>query len=149
MTGWRLGYAAVPEQLVDPLTRLIVNSTSCVPPFVQLAGVSALLGPQDAVDAMVAEFRARRDFLVPALNGIPGISCVEPLGAFYAFPNIGSLPVSADEFADRLLGEAGVALLSGSAFGSHAPGHVRISYAASLESLERAVERIAGFVASL
>ncbi len=149
MTGWRLGYAAVPEQLVDPLTRLIVNSTSCVPPFVQLAGVAALLGPQDAVDAMVAEFRARRDFLVPALNGIPGVSCVEPLGAFYAFPNIGSLPLSADEFADRLLGEAGVALLSGSAFGSHAPGHVRISYAASLESLERAVERIAGFVASL
>jgi aspartate/methionine/tyrosine aminotransferase len=149
MTGWRLGYAAVPEQLVDPLTRLIVNSTSCVPPFVQLAGVSALLGPQDAVDAMVAEFRARRDFLVPALNEIPGISCVEPPGAFYAFPNIGSLPLSADEFADRLLGEAGVALLSGSAFGSHAPGHVRISYAASLASLERAVERIAGFVASL
>lgn len=149
MTGWRLGYAAVPEQLVDPLTRLIVNSTSCVPPFVQLAGVAALLGPQDAVDAMVAEFRSRRDFLVPALNGIPGISCVEPLGAFYAFPNIGSLPLSADEFADRLLGEAGVALLSGSAFGSHAAGHVRISYAASLESLERAVERIAGFVASL
>jgi len=149
MTGWRLGYAAVPEQLVDPLTRLIVNSTSCVPPFVQLAGVAALLGPQDAVDAMVAEFRARRDFLVPALNAIPGVSCVEPLGAFYAFPNIGSLPLSADEFADRLLGEAGVALLSGSAFGSHAPGHVRISYAASLESLERAVERIAGFVASL
>ena len=149
MTGWRLGYAAVPEPLADPLSRLIVNSTSCVPPFVQLAGVSALAGPQDAVDAMVAEFRGRRDFLVPALNGIPGISCIEPQGAFYAFPNVGALPLSADAFADRLLGEAGVALLSGSAFGSHAAGHVRISYASSLDSLERAVERIARFVATL
>ena len=149
MTGWRLGYAAVPEPLVDPLVRLIVNSTSCVPPFAQLAGVAALEGPQDAVDEMVREFRARRDYLVPALNGIPGISCVEPRGAFYAFPNVGALPLSADEFADRLLGEAGVALLAGSAFGSHAEGHVRISYAASLESLERAVERIARFTGSL
>lgn len=149
MTGWRLGYAAVPEQLLDPLTRLIVNSTSCVPPFVQLAGVSALSGPQDGVDAMVREFRVRRDTLLPALNAIPGISCVEPLGAFYAFPNVSALPLSADDFADRLLDEAGVALLSGSAFGSHAPGHVRISYAASLESLEQAVERISAFVGSL
>ncbi len=149
MTGWRLGYAAVPEQLLDPLTRLIVNSTSCVPPFVQLAGVAALAGPQDAVDAMVREFRVRRDTLLPALNAIPGISCVEPLGAFYAFPNVSALPLSADDFADRLLDEAGVALLSGSAFGSHAPGHVRISYAASLESLEQAVERISAFVGSL
>jgi aspartate aminotransferase len=149
MTGWRLGYAAVPEPLADPLARLIVNSTSCVPPFVQLAGVAALAGPQDAVDAMVREFRARRDVLVPALNGIPGVSCIEPQGAFYAFPNVGALPLSADDFADRLLDEAGVALLSGSAFGRHAAGHVRISYAASLDSLERAVERIARFVAAL
>ena len=86
---------------------------------------------------------------MPALNGIPGISCIEPQGAFYAFPNVGALPLSADEFADRLLDEAGVALLSGSAFGRHAAGHVRISYAASLDSLERAVERIARFVAAL
>jgi aspartate/methionine/tyrosine aminotransferase len=116
---------------------------------VQLAGVSALSGPQDGVDAMVREFRVRRDTLLPALNAIPGISCVEPLGAFYAFPNVSALPLSADDFADRLLDEAGVALLSGSAFGSHAPGHVRISYAASLESLEQAVERISAFVGSL
>ncbi|MGZ8687684.1 MAG: pyridoxal phosphate-dependent aminotransferase [Gaiellaceae bacterium] len=149
MTGWRLGYAAVPAPLVDPLARLIVNSTSCVPPFVQLAGVAALEGPQDAVDAMVAEFRRRRDVLVPALNAIDGISCVEPQGAFYAFPNVGALPLPADEFADRLLTEAGVALLAGSAFGEHAQQHVRISYAASLESIERAVERIAAFVESL
>ena len=109
MTGWRLGYAAVPAELVDPLTRLIVNSTSCVPPFAQLAGVAALEGPQDAVDEMVAEFRRRRDFLVPALNAIPGISCIEPGGAFYAFPNVSALPIDADELADRLLDEAGVA----------------------------------------
>ena len=113
-------------------TRLIVNSTSCVPPFVQLAGVAALEGPQDAVTAMVAEFRRRRDYLVPALNAIPGISCVEPGGAFYAFPNVSALPSTADEIAERLLDEAGVAVLAGSAFGARATDHLRISYASSL-----------------
>ena len=149
MTGWRLGYAAVPSELVDPLTRLIVNSTSCVPPFVQLAGVAALEGPQDAVGEMVAEFRRRRDFLVPALNKIPGVSCVEPGGAFYAFPNVSGLPIDADVLADRLLVEAGVALLAGSAFGIHATDHLRISYAASLETLEQAIGRIETFVTAL
>ena len=149
MTGWRLGYAAVPSDLVDPLTRLIVNSTSCVPPFVQLAGVAALEGPQDAVTGMVAEFRRRRDYLVPALNTIPGISCIEPGGAFYAFPNVSQLPLDADTVAERLLVEAGVALLAGSAFGIHATDHLRVSYASSLENLEHAVERIRAFVASL
>ena len=149
MTGWRLGYAAVPSDLVDPLTRLIVNSTSCVPPFVQLAGVAALEGSQDAVVEMVAEFRRRRDYLVPALNSIPGISCIEPGGAFYAFPNVSQLPVDADTLAERLLVEAGVALLAGSAFGAHAADHLRVSYASSLENLERAVERIRAFVATL
>jgi aspartate aminotransferase len=149
MTGWRLGYAAVPAELVDPLTRLIVNSTSCVPPFVQLAGVAALEGPQDAVDEMVAEFRRRRDFLVPALNTIPGVSCIEPGGAFYAFPSVSGLPIGANQLADRLLDEAGVALLPGSAFGTHAADHLRISYASSLENLERAIDRIDTFVAAL
>jgi aspartate/methionine/tyrosine aminotransferase len=149
MTGWRLGYAAVPVELVDPLTRLIVNSTSCVPPFVQMAGVAALEGPQDAVGKMVAEFRRRRDFLVPALNDIPGISCIEPGGAFYAFPNVSALPIDADVLADRLLAEAGVALLAGSAFGMHATDHVRLSYATSLETLEQAVSRIDSFVTAL
>ena len=149
MTGWRLGYAAVPADLVDPLTRLIVNSTSCVPPFVQLAGVAALEGSQDAVVAMVAEFRRRRDYLVPALNSIPGISCIEPGGAFYAFPNVSQLPLDADTLAERLLVEAGVALLAGSAFGVHATDHLRVSYASSLEKLEQAVERIRAFVGAL
>ncbi len=149
MTGWRLGYAAVPFELVDPLTRLIVNSTSCVPPFVQLAGVAALEGPQDAVEEMVAEFRRRRDFLVPALNAIPHISCIEPGGAFYAFPNVSEVPIDTDLLAHRLLEEAGVALLAGSAFGSHATDHLRISYASSLENLERALARVAAFTTSL
>jgi aspartate aminotransferase len=149
MTGWRLGYAAVPAELVDPLTRLIVNSTSCVPPFVQLAGVAALEGPQDAVSEMVAEFRRRRDYLVPALNAIPGVSCIEPGGAFYAFPNVSGVPIRADELAERLLDEAGVAVLSGSAFGTHAADHLRISYASSLENLEQAVNRIDAFVSAL
>ena len=149
MTGWRLGYAAVPAALVDPLTLLTVNSTSCVPPFVQLAGVAALEGPQDAVDEMLVELRRRRDYLVPALRAIPGMSCVEPSGAFYVFPSVQGLPVTADDFAERLLDEAGVAVLSGSAFGSHALDGIRISYATSLAELERAVERIARFAANL
>jgi aspartate aminotransferase len=149
MTGWRMGYAAVPEELVDPLVRLIVNSTSCVPPFAQLAGVAALEGPQDAVTSMVAEFRRRRDYLVPALNAIPGIRCIEPGGAFYAFPNVSELPLGADELADRLLDEAGVALLAGSSFGRHGVDHLRISYASSLANLEDAVARISAFVAAL
>jgi aspartate/methionine/tyrosine aminotransferase len=149
MTGWRMGYAAVPAELVDPLVRLIVNSTSCVPPFAQLAGVAALEGPQDAVTSMVAEFRRRRDYLVPALNGIPGVRCIEPGGAFYAFPNVSELPVDADDLADRLLDEAGVALLAGSSFGRHGVDHLRISYASSLANLEEAVARIRAFVGSL
>ena len=117
--------------------RLIVNSTSCVPPFAQLAGVAALEGPQDAVDAMVAEFRRRRDSSSPALNTIPAFAASSRGGAFYAFPNVAALPLGADELADRLLDEAGVAVLAGSAFGRHGVGHLRISYATSLENLER------------
>jgi aspartate/methionine/tyrosine aminotransferase len=149
MTGWRLGYAAVPAELVEPLLKLIVNSTSCVPPFAQLAGVAALEGPQDAVAEMVAEFRRRRDVLVPALNEIPGVRCIEPGGAFYAFPNVSELPIGADELAERLLDEAGVALLAGSAFGRHGTDHLRISYASSLGNLEAAVDRIRTFVDAL
>jgi aspartate/methionine/tyrosine aminotransferase len=149
MTGWRVGYAAVPNGLVDPLTRFLVNSTSCVPPFAQLAGVAALTGPQDQPDAMVAEFRRRRDALVPALNALPGVTCVEPEGAFYAFPNVSGLPLAADAFADALLDRAGVALLAGSAFGRHAADNLRISYATSLGLLEAAVGRIAALIDEL
>jgi aspartate/methionine/tyrosine aminotransferase len=142
MTGWRCGYACVPELLVEPLTRFFVNSTSCVPPFIQHAGIAALGGPQDEVGAMLEEFRARRAIVVDGLNDLPGVSCRTPSGAFYAFPNVGALPVSADVLAERLLEQAGVAVLAGSAFGSAGTDHLRISYANSRERLSAALERM-------
>jgi aspartate aminotransferase len=146
MTGWRCGFAAVPQSLIDPLVRFFVNSTSCVPPFVQLAGVAALSGPQDSVEAMVEEFRIRRRLVVERLNGIPGISCRRPAGAFYSFPNVSALPLSADEVAYRLLEESGVALLAGSSFGQIGRDNLRVSYANSQANLDHALDRIADFV---
>jgi len=149
MTGWRCGYACVPAALVEPLTRFIVNSTSCVPPFVQHAGIAALEGPQDEVAAMLAEFRVRRDQVVAGLNGLPGISCRTPQGAFYAFPNVSGVGLGADELAARLLDEAGVAVLAGSAFGRAGADHLRLSYAASREQLAEAVDRMGDLLARL
>ena len=149
MTGWRCGYAAVPAALAEPLTRFVVNSTSCVPPFVQRAGIAALTGPQDPVDAMVAEFRARRDLVVDGLNALPGVSCRVPHGAFYAFPNVAGVPLDADELAGRLLEEAGVALLSGTAFGAAGENHLRVSYATSRPRLEEGLERMRRFLERL
>jgi len=149
MTGWRCGFAAVPDALVDPLVRFFVNSTSCVPPFVQLAGVAALRGPQHEPLAMVEEFRRRRDLVVAGLNDLPGVSCVMPHGAFYAFPNVSRVQLPADELAYRLLHEAGVALLAGSAFGRVGERNLRLSYANSQENLARALERMRGLLESL
>ena len=149
MTGWRCGFAAVPEPLVDPLVRFFVNSTSCVPPFVQFAGVAALSGPQDEPRMMVEEFRARRELVVAGLNELPGVSCRVPRGAFYAFPNVAEVPVDADVLADRLLQEAGVAVLAGSAFGRVGADNLRISYANSRENLARALERMGDFLEAL
>ena len=149
MTGWRCGFAAVPDALVDPLTRFFVNSTSCVPPFVQLAGIAALTGPRTDVDAMVAEFHRRRDLVVAGLNDLPGVSCREPKGAFYAFPNVSGVPIGADELADRLLEEAGVALLAGSAFGRVGHENLRVSYANSEENLSHALARMREFLHGL
>jgi len=149
MTGWRCGFAAVPEALVDPLVRFFVNSTSCVPPFVQLAGVAALSGPQDEPHAMVEEFRARRELVVEGLNELPGVSCRVPRGAFYAFPNVSEVPLDADVLADRLLQEVGVAVLAGSAFGRHGTDNLRISYANSRENLALALERMRDFLERL
>ena len=142
MTGWRCGFAAVPKPLVDPLVRFFVNSTSCVPPFVQLAGIAALTGPQDDVTAMMEEFRRRRDVIVPLLNDLPGVSCRTPRGAFYAFPNVREVPLPAEELAERLLSEAGVAVLPGTAFGEVGRDNLRLSYANSVENLARAAERM-------
>jgi aspartate aminotransferase len=149
MTGWRCGFAAVPEPLVDPLVRFFVNSTSCVPPFVQLAGVAALSGSQDEPRAMVDEFRARREIVVQGLNELPGMSCRVPRGAFYAFPNVSDVPLDADVLADRLLQEAGVAVLAGSAFGRNGTDNLRISYANSRENLVLALERMHDFLECL
>jgi aspartate/methionine/tyrosine aminotransferase len=149
MTGWRCGFASVPEPLVEPLVRFLVNSTSCVPPFVQLAAVAALEGPQDQPEAMREEYRARGELVVSGLNAIPGVACRSPRGAFYAFPNVSALPLSAEELAASLLEEAGVAVLAGTAFGRHGAGHLRISYATAPARLELGLERIRDFVAAL
>lgn len=149
MTGWRLGYGVFPPGLVPGIIRLMVNSVSCTATFVQFAGLAALDGPQDSVATMVREFRRRRDFLTAALNEIPGIRCLQPQGAFYAFPSVKGLPLGSREFADRLLSEFGVAVLSGDAFGAAGTGYLRLSYANSLENLERAVARIRKAVESL
>jgi aspartate aminotransferase len=149
MTGWRCGFAAVPELLVDPLTRFFTNSTSCVPPFIQHAGVAALHGPMDEVEAMMAEFARRRELVVTGLNALPGVFCRRPRGAFYVFPNVRELPIDADELARRLLDEAGVAVLAGSAFGQMGKDHLRLSYATSQQNLTLALERIGEFLEAL
>ncbi len=146
MTGWRCGYAAVPEALVDPLVRFFVNSTSCVPPFVQLAGVAALQGPMDDVAAMMTEFRARRALVVEGLNALPGVTCRMPRGAFYAFPNVAGTGIAADDLARRLLEEAGVAVLAGSAFGQVGRDNLRLSYANSQQNLTAALGRMHVFL---
>jgi aspartate/methionine/tyrosine aminotransferase len=142
MTGWRLGFGVFPPELVPHIERLISNSVSCTATFVQEAAVAALDGPQDAVDRMRDEFDGRRHAIVKGLNGLPGVRCLEPDGAFYAFPNISGTGFSSRELADRLLEEAGVACLSGTAFGANGEGFVRFSYANSLENIQEALQRV-------
>ena len=149
MTGWRLGYAALPQALVEPVTRLLINSVSCTAPAVQLAGVAALTGPRTEVDAMMAEFERRRSAVVEGLNAIPGVSCVMPEGAFYAFPNVTGTGMDAREVADRLLSEAGVAVLAGTAFGAHGEGYLRLSYANSLENIGEALRAMGGLLGAV
>jgi aspartate/methionine/tyrosine aminotransferase len=142
MTGWRLGYGVMPPELAEQVSRLMVNSVSCTASLVQRAGLEALTGPQDAVGDMVSAFRRRRDLMVEGLNRIPGITCLQPDGAFYVFPNITGTGMSSKPFADRLLEEFGVAALSGTSFGEHGEGYLRLSYANSEENLARALDRI-------
>jgi aspartate aminotransferase len=149
MTGWRMGYGFFPSEMVAHIVRLVTNSVSCAPPFIQHACVEALRGPQDSIPKMVAEFKKRRDLIVDGLNEIPGISCHRPKGAFYVFPNIKKLGMSANEFSDRLLNEGGVATLSGSAFGANGEGYLRLSYATSQENIKKALEKIKTVVAKL
>ncbi len=142
MTGWRMGFGVMPEWLVEAVNKLMVNSNSCTASFTQRAGIAALKGPQDAVEAMVAEFRRRRDAFCAGLNGIPGFRCTVPGGAFYAFANVKATGIPSRELADLLLNETGVACLNGAAFGEYGEGYIRFSYANSFERLMEAVERI-------
>lgn len=146
MTGWRLGFGVFPEPLVEPVTRLMINSVSCTSAFSQHAAIAALEGPWDTVDTMLAAFRERREVIVSGLNAVPGVSCVEPGGAFYAFPNISELGLSASELADRLLDEAGVACLPGTSFGAYGESHLRFSYANSVENIRRALDAFTALV---
>jgi len=147
MTGWRLGYGVMPVWLVDAVNKLMVNSNSCTASFTQRAGIAALNGPQGEVDHMVAEFRRRRDAFCAGLNKLPGFRCSIPGGAFYAYPNITGTGLSSKALADALLEEAGVACLSGTAFGEYGEGNLRFSVANSLENLMDAIERIRKFLA--
>jgi aspartate aminotransferase len=142
MTGWRLGYGVMPQWLAVAVERLMVNSNSCTASFTQRAGLAALQGPQDSVDMMVREFQKRRDAIVKGLNAIPGFSCTVPDGAFYVFPNVSGTGMPTRDLADLLLNEAGVACLSGTAFGSYGEGYLRFSYANSLENINEALGRI-------
>jgi aspartate aminotransferase len=149
MTGWRIGYCIANKDIIKQFEMIMVNSVSCTCSFTQMAAIEALTGPQDSVDEMRAEFKKRRDWLVDALNKIEGISCKLPRGAFYAFPDISSFGLSSKEFADRLLDEEGVALAWGTSFGEYGEGHIRISYATSLDNLKEAVNRIKRFTERL
>ncbi|MFB3738662.1 MAG: pyridoxal phosphate-dependent aminotransferase [Candidatus Velamenicoccus archaeovorus] len=140
MTGWRLGFGVFPGFLVEPVTRLVINSVSCTSAFSQRAAIAALTGPMEPSQQMVEEFRRRRDAIVTGLNRIEGVSCLEPDGAFYVFPNITGLGRTSKEVEEHLLQEAGVAALSGTAFGAQGEGYLRFSYANSLENIERALK---------
>jgi aspartate aminotransferase len=148
MTGWRMGYGVMPTWLVDPVNKLMVNSNSCTASFTQRAGIAALNGPQDDVTKMVEEFRRRRDAFCAALNTLPGFRCPIPGGAFYAFPNIQATGWKSKDLADALLQKAGVACLSGTAFGAYGDGYLRFSIANSYEKLMDAAERIRKFLAA-
>ncbi len=146
MTGWRLGYGVMPAPMAQVVAKLQTNATSCTATFSQLAGVAALRGDQSSVDAMNVEFKRRRDAIVEGLRAIPGVGCARPKGAFYVFPNITRTGYGSKALADRLLDEAGVACLSGTAFGEFGEGHLRFSYANSMENIQEALRRIAGLL---
>jgi aspartate/methionine/tyrosine aminotransferase len=148
MTGWRLGYAAMPVELVEHVAKLQTNCTSCTAAFTQYAGIAALDGPQEESEAMMASFKTRRDIIVDGLNDIPGISCLSPAGAFYVFPNVTELDDPCDVLAKRCLEEAGVAVLSGTAFGKYGEGYLRLSSANSVENINEALARIANMLSS-
>ncbi|MBN1147756.1 MAG: pyridoxal phosphate-dependent aminotransferase [Anaerolineales bacterium] len=143
MTGWRLGYGIMPEALAERVELLLTHSVGCTAGFTQVAGLEAITGPQEQVEAVVAEYKRRRDALVAGLNAIPGVSCRTPPGAFYAFPNVTAFGRPSDWLAEYLLDEAGVALLPGTSFGKYGEGYLRLCFANSLENIHAALERLA------
>jgi aspartate aminotransferase len=143
MTGWRLGFGVFPQALVEPVTRLVINTVSCTSAFSQYGALAALTGPWDPVTAMVAEFQKRRDVIVEGFNAIEGMSCLTPDGAFYAFPSVRELGVPSKTVEEALLERAGVACLSGTAFGTYGEGYLRFSYANSVENIRAALDAIA------
>jgi aspartate aminotransferase len=147
MTGWRLGYGVWPKALFGAAERLAINCHSCVNAAAQYAGIAALTGPKEPARRMVAAFAERRQYIVKALNGLPGFRCATPGGAFYAFPNITGTGFDSRTLQARLLEEAGVATISGTSFGAFGDGYLRFSYAASLDALKEAVERIGAWLA--
>jgi aspartate aminotransferase len=146
MTGWRLGYGVMPTWMIDAMQKLLVNGVSCTASMVQRAGLAALTGDQSDVDKMMAEFRERRQLFIGMLNEIPGVKCRMPNGAFYAFPNITGTGYTSEELATRLLNEAGVAALAGTAFGEYGEGYLRFSYANSRENLAEAARRMRAWI---
>src|SRR5260370_12073268 len=145
MCGWRLGFAVSPLPLAQKMETLMINSSSCAAAFTQMAAIEALSPRSDgAVQAMVAEFKRRRDLVVDRLNALPGVSCHKPLGAFYVFPNIVKTGQNERELADRLLNEGGVAVLGGTSFGEMGKGYLRLSYANGIDQIEEGVKRMKG-----
>ncbi len=149
MTGWRLGYMILPEKLAERVELLLTHSIGCTATFTQIAGIAALSGPQDQAEAKVAEYQRRRDLIVHGLNAIPGVGCRVPQGAFYVFPNVKSFGLTSGEIARRLLDEAGVAVLSGTDFGPHGEGYLRLCYATSVDTIEKALKAMTNFFHSL
>jgi aspartate aminotransferase len=149
MTGWRLGYAVMPETLAERVELLLTHSVGCTATFTQVAGIEALLGDQSMIESVIAEYRRRRDHLVQGLNSIPGIHCQVPQGAFYVFPNVKSFGLPSRELANRLLDQADVAVLAGTDFGPGGEGYLRLCYATSPAAIEQALERIRTFFTEL
>jgi len=146
MTGWRMGYSVWPKHLIEHATRLSINCHSCVNAAAQYAGIAALKGPRDAIAKMMSAFDERRRFVVGELNKLPGVSCITPYGAFYAFPNISKTGLKSKQLEVSLLEDAGVASIAGTSFGSHGEGYLRISYANSLENIAEAMRRMGRFL---
>jgi aspartate/methionine/tyrosine aminotransferase len=142
MTGWRLGYGIMPKELAVRVGLLLTHSVGSTAHFTQIAGIEAVTGPQEMVEAMVSEYQLRRKAIVDGLNTVPGFSCQKPQGAFYAFPNITGTGVGSSELANLILEKAGVALLPGNAFGQYGEGYLRLSYANSIDNIDKGIERI-------